>query len=286
MAHPRPDRERELAPPGWRAELHLNYARRDTRTVLAARRHCGPLAVQKSLYPEGDGVCHNVVLHPPAGVVGGDELLIEAQFETGSHAVLTTPGASKWYRSPGISALQDLRFHVASGATLEWLPQETILFDGAHARLRTEVLLDPGARYLGWEVICLGRRASGEAFASGCLAQVTEVRCANRPLWLERGRLTGGDPLLRSVIGVAGFSVVGTFVAAGSAPPPELIAALRTLRRTGDDRFAVTALRGVVIARYLGHSAEQARQRFVETWEILRPALVGRPAQLPRIWRT
>lgn len=271
---------------GWRAELHLRYARRGARTVLTERTHSGPLAIQKSLYPEGDAVCHNIVLHPPAGVVGGDELLIDARLEADAHALLTTPGAAKWYRSTGITARQELRFRVGPRATLEWLPQETIVFDGALAHLQTEVSLEAGACYLGWEVICLGRRARDEDFRNGRLRLITELRREKRLLWMERGDVTGNDPLLQSPVGLAGFSVAGTFVAVGNAPPSDLVQELRTMRRTQDCLFAVTARPEVVIARYLGHSAEQARACFIEVWRLVRPWLASRPVVLPRIWRT
>ena len=283
---PEPAERAQSTAGGWHAELHIRYTQRGKRTVLVDRAHRGPLALQKSLYPEGDAMCHNIVLHPPGGIVGGDELLIEAHLDANAHALLTTPGATKWYRSAGIPARQDLRFRMGPGAVLEWLPQETIVFDGAHARMHTEVVLDAGARYLGWEFTCLGRRASGEAFGSGSLRQVTEVRREHRSLWIERGSIVGGDPLLHSPVGLAGFAVAGTFVAAGSTAPAEIVAELRALRRTQEYLFAVTALPEVVIARYLGHSAEQARECFVEAWRVLRPWLVARPVQLPRIWRT
>ena len=139
----------------WRAELALGFERREARTVLAERRQDGPLVVQKPLYPEGDEVCHAIVVHPPAGIAGGDELEVAAKAGAGAHALLTTPGAAKWYRSAGPWARQKLAFEVAG--VLEWLPQETIVFDGALADMGCEVNLDAEACYIGWEILCLGR---------------------------------------------------------------------------------------------------------------------------------
>jgi len=145
----------------WRAELALEYERRGARTVLAKRRHDGPLVVQKPFYPEGDQVCHTIVVHPPAGIAGGDELQLTARAGADARVLLTTPGAGKWYRSAGAWARQHLSFDVAPAASLEWLPQETIVFDGARADLRTEVQLQSDAVFIGWEILCLGRTGSG-----------------------------------------------------------------------------------------------------------------------------
>ena len=131
------------------------------RTVLRDNRHCGPLRVQKALYPEGEGVCQAIVLHPPSGIAGGDHLLISATVGAGAHAQLTTPGAGKWYRSGGPEASQRLELTVEEGAALEWLPQETIVFDGARARMETRVRLAADSRFIGWDILCLGRAAAG-----------------------------------------------------------------------------------------------------------------------------
>ena len=125
----------------WRASLALGFERRGGRTVLADRRHDGPLVVQKAMHPEGPEVCHAIVVHPPAGIVGGDELLIDVAVREGAHALLTTPGAGKWYRTSGPWASQHVRIDVAAGGIAEWLPQETIVYDGARARITWEAQL-------------------------------------------------------------------------------------------------------------------------------------------------
>src|SRR5438045_6863059 len=113
---------------GCQACLSLSYVRDGNRTLLAERRHTGPLVVQKSLYPEGDAVCQNVIVHPPGGIVGGDALEVSADAGPGAHAQLLTPGAAKCYRSGGALAHQRISLRAAQGATVEWLPQETIVF--------------------------------------------------------------------------------------------------------------------------------------------------------------
>ena len=269
----------QLAEPvaqSWKAELGLGFECRAGRTVLAERRHDGPLVVQKRLYPEGGEICHAIVVHPPAGMAGGDELELRAKAAAGAHALLTTPGAGKWYRSAGPWAAQRLRFEVAGA--LEWLPQETIVFCGARARLDTEVRLGAHARYLGWEILCLGRTGSGEKFARGEMRLSTQVFRDDKLLWLERGRIEGGGMLLESAAGLQGRPVCATLIASGTGFD---LAACRAI-----EDIAVTQLPGVLVARHLGDSSEQAKRLLARLWAVLRPALFGREAQPPRIWST
>ena len=269
----------------WRAELALDYERRGPRTVLAARRHDGPLVVQKPLYPEGDAVCHTVVVHPPAGIAGGDELSVTARAADGAHALLTTPGAGRWYRSAGPWAAQQLVFEAGQGACLEWLPQETIVFDGALADMRTEVRLAADSAYIGWEVLYLGRTGSGERYSSGECRVRTSLWRDGKPLWFERGRIEAGGILPASPAGLGGRTVCGTLLASAPGAGAQLLADCRTERATTGET-AVTLLPGLLVARYLGDSSEAAKQYFARLWRRLRPALTGREAAEPRIWRT
>jgi urease accessory protein len=261
----------------WRAQLKLEFRNAGKKTVLAQRRAEGPLAVQKPLYPEGAEVCHAIVVHPPGGIAGGDDLQIDVKADTDCAALLTTPGAGKWYRSAGPWARQKLSFEV--GGTLEWLPRETIVFDGALADLECEVRLRGAARYLGWEIVCLGRTGSGEHFSRGKLRLHARIVRDESLLWTERGEIEGGGALMRSPLGLAGQSVFGTLVAAAPAFDAALVSGCRS-------HAAVTVLPGLLVARYLGDSAEEAFQRFTAVWSLLRPALLGRAAQELRIWRT
>src|SRR6266850_7720415 len=247
---------------GWRAELALGFERRGTKTVLASRRHDGPLVVQKPLYPEGDAVCHAIVVHPPAGIAGGDELEIAVRAAEDAHALLTTPGAGKWYRSGGVWARQRIELNARDGACIEWLPQETIVYDGALADIRTEVRLADGARFIGWEILCLGRSGSGERFARGACRLQTSLQQNGKALWFERGRIEGGSPLLESQVGLTGAPVCATLLAVA----PGLDALLPRCRgaRPESGAGAVTLLPGVLVARYLGSSSESAKRYFTQ----------------------
>lgn len=263
----------------WKAELSLGFRHENGRTALAEKRFHGPLVVQKPLYPEGGAVCHAIIVHPPAGIVGGDQLSLKVSAEPDASVLLTTPGAGKWYRSAGPWASQKLRFEV--DGSLEWLPQETIVFDSALADMECDVNLGVQATYIGWEILCLGRAGSGERFSKGRIELRNKISRNGQPLWRERGAIDAGGRLMRSAAGLNGKSVCATLIAAAPRIDRSVVAACREVRDV-----AVTLLPGLLIARHLGDSSEAAKQRLIELWQILRPAINRREAQAPRIWRT
>jgi urease accessory protein len=268
------------------AELTLRYESIEGRSVLTQRRHHGPLVVQKPFYPEGDAVCHSVIVHPPGGIVAGDQLAMNITVESNGHALITTPGATKWYRSEGPLAEQHIVLSIASGAALEWLPQEAIVFNSANARQTVSVELSDDARYIGWDILALGRTASRESFVQGRYEQSWRVTKNGVPLWLERGKIEGGSAMLDSSAGLAGYPVVATLIALGNASNAALVAACRAIAVSADARVAITALPQLLIARYLGHRAEDAKNFMQSIWRELRPHYIGRAVQTPRIWST
>ena len=263
---------------GWKARLQLGFRREEGKTVLRDRRSDGPLVVQKPFYPEGDAVCHAIIVHPPGGIAGGDALALEVSAGKDAAALLTTPGAGKWYRSAGPLATQHLAFGVRGA--LEWLPRETIVFDGARAELACRVDLGPHARYIGWDVVCLGRTGSGERFERGRVKLETSVTRDGRPLWFERGTIDGGARLAAAPAGLGGAPVFGTLIATLDVPPEKLL--LAACREIGP----TTCLPGLLVARYLGDSSEAALRAFEALWKLLRPSVLGRHAVPPRIWST
>jgi urease accessory protein len=272
----------QLAEPiaaSWKAHLSLQFEKDSSRTFVARRCSDGPLVVQKPLYPEGPQVCHAIVVHPPGGIAGGDELSIHVKSEKDSSALLTTPGAGKWYRTAGPWAKQKLVFAVHGH--LEWLPRETIVFNGALADLQCNIDLKNDARFIGWEIVCLGRTGSGERFDKGEIRTETSVARNGRRLFFERGRIEGGGSLMRSAAGLGGRTVFGTLVAAAGI---EMNLLSECRKRV--PLCAVTSLPGLLLARYLGDSSEEAMRLFTQLWSVLRPAVCGRPAIEPRIWRT
>lgn len=271
-----------LFTPSWHAELELGYARVDDCTRPVQRRHLGPLRVQKHLYPEGPQVCQHIIVHPPGGIAGGDRLAISATVGEGAWAQLTSPGAAKWYRAAG-PAYQSLELHVAAGATLEWLPQETIVYSAAQAELSTRIDLEGDARLFYWDIVALGRPAAGERFAAGHFQAHLDIRRDGQLLWHERQRVVGGDGLLDSPIGLAGQPVFATLLASGEINA-ELLERCRELPSAV--RGDLTQLPGLLVARCLASEALHARAWLIALWRLLRPALLGREALPPRIWNT
>jgi urease accessory protein len=277
-----PDHEPPTIKPAWHASLRLRFAFDAGVTRLTERAHSGPLRVQKPLYPEDPAVCHAIIVHPPGGVAGGDELAIAVDAGAATHVFLTTPGASKWYRSGGAPARQRVRISAGPGSAVEWLPQESIVFNDAQVEMDHEVELAADASYIGSEILCFGRRAAGERFARGTLRQRTRIRRGGRLLWWEQGALAGGAEAMDSPLGLAGSSVCATLVGIGRPLPAALVAQLRA----ADPALAVTQMKSVFVARHLGDDSEAARAAMNRVWQVLRPHLLGRAAQAPRIWNT
>lgn len=268
---------------GWQARLDLVYAQRGDKSVIAHRRHLGPLTIQRPFYPEG-GVCHTYVLHPPGGVVGGDHLSLNVEVQVGAQALITTPASAKFYRSAGAMAQQVATLSVADNAILEYLPQDTILFDACEVSTSTHVTLAPAAKFAGWEILCQGRPASGESFQHGQCRQVYELYRGDTPLVIERTHLRGGSALQSAPWGLAGYPVTGTFLI--SDANNELLALARQVLASVSTLCSASLLNDVLVCRYLGRQGMQARDCFARVWQAIRPAWHGHAACRPRIWDT
>ena len=279
---------------GWTGALRLDYRNQPLRgapRTVVQDRHDGPLRVLASLYPEAPGVCHNVLVHPPGGLVGGDTLTIDLSLTEAAHALLTTPGATRFYRSTGAAATQTLHATLASGARLEWLPLETIAYSGCIARNALRFELAAGAEMIGWDVLALGLPAAGQPFARGSFTQAIEFPGR----WLERGVVDAADTrLLDSPLGWAGQRVLGTlWFAAGSALPSARREALLASARSAAEGHALqrsagaTATHdGIVVLRVLAPRVEPLMGLLMAVWAGWRVAAWQLPACAPRVWRT
>lgn len=267
-----------LAPDGWNAELTLRFVQRINKTQIGARRHFGPLLVQRPFYPEG-APCHVYILHPPGGVVGGDRLTLNIHLEPGSHALLTMPGATKFYRSAGPTSLLKQHFHLAENSTLEWLPPGSICFPGARVALQSRFTLAPGARLLAWETLCLGRPVMGETFSHGALDSRLQVDMPDDPGLHERLRIDGGrlDKL-------AGYPLQATFCAAPATT--DLLDQVRALLVDLPAPAGATLLGQLLVVRLLDHDNQRLQTTLQRIWHCLRPAVIGLAPCPPRIWAT
>ncbi len=287
------------APEGWLASLDLVAARRGERTVLDRNSHCGPLRVQRPFYPEG-GVCHVYVLHPPGGLVAGDELAIRVHCERETQLLLTTPSAGRVYCSntQQLPQSQQVTLRVEAGARCEWLPQENIVFDRAEALNRLSVSLAENAEFTGWEVTCLGRPAANAAFNGGHLRQRWDIYREHRPLLLERTEFIGGSPQLQARWGLAGATVIGTLVTTClDVPVAQLREQIESVLDSKENKksnpltfdrplVAVSALPELLVVRAFGQNAADVKAIFMALWHMLRRAQTGQHAAAPRIWFT
>jgi urease accessory protein len=276
----------------WQARLQLGFSKDAETTRLTERQHSGPLRVQKPLYPEGAEICHAIIIHPPGGVVGGDELQIRATLGEGTHALITTPGAAKWYRGNGYTSKQAVVLHVADGAVMEWLPQETIFFDDACVSLHQDIHLSGNAAVIASDILCFGRTAAGETYTSGNIWQHSRIYRDGKLIWFEQGCLEGDGESMQSPLGLAGRSVSGMVLAAGAMLSSAQLLQLREESRALLDArepqalCGVTQMKSVLVARYLGNSSEVARAWMQLVWQHLRPVIARQPARIPRIWNT
>nr|WP_315243885.1 urease accessory protein UreD [uncultured Albidiferax sp.] len=272
----------------WHAQLDLNYRLEAARSV-ARHQHKGPLRILQSLYPEGDAICHNVLVHPPGGLVGGDTLDITVQVEPGAHGLITTPGATRFYRSAGPLALQNTQIKVASGGRLEWLPTEAICYHQCHAENRVRFELEPGAELMGWDVTAFGLPQANQPFAQGQFVQHLELP----GVWLERGRIDALDTrLMDSPLGLAGYKCMASlFFLAGSKLDKHRQAVALDVARQVIDAHSLHHTAGatspdgqVVVVRVLAPLVEPAMDLVKQVWAAWRAHFWGLSATKPRIW--
>jgi len=265
---------------GWQARLHLNFAQSNDKTLLVKREHIGPLTVQRPFYPEG-GACHLYILHPPGGIVGGDDLSINVKAAPHSHALITTPAAGKFYRSSGAQAKQVVEITIANDATVEWLPQETIIYEGAQLKSSVKVDLAADARFIGWEILSMGRPACYENFDYGLADLSWQIYCEDRPVLLERLYLDAKAFSARW--GLQSNSACGTLFATPASS--ESFAAVQGL--IGDTKGrGVTRIDNLLVCRARDIRSDRLRGFFEQVWAIVRPDTVKSNACSPRIWAT
>ncbi|NJO43296.1 MAG: urease accessory protein UreD [Cyanobacteria bacterium RU_5_0] len=282
-----------LSPTPWQGRLHLEFTHPSDKTILSRSEVQAPLKVQRPFYPEGAAVCHSVMLHTAGGIVGGDRLSCTTHLHPQAQVLVTTAAATKIYRSNGITAQQNTRISVAEAACLEWLPQETIVFDGAIYRQNLRVELAANATWIGWDITRLGRSARGEQFLSGEWRSRTEVWQGDRLLWVDPQYLIGGSEMLQSDPGLAGYPVIASFAFIKQPIPKELLEKVRGFSPIPPfphlpvpaSETGVTRLTSGLLCRYRGNSTSEARHWFIQVWQLLRHEYLGRSICIPRVWQ-
>ncbi len=284
-----------MAEPGvlsknWVAKLDLELADNGGKTVLKHRKHQGPLMVQKPFYPEGE-LCHLYVLHPPGGVVGGDQLEINLTLHGQAQGLITTPGANKFYRSSGQFAHLNQFINLSGQSSLEWMPQETIYFSGCQVQVKTVVNLNEGGHFSGWEISCFGQPASDVAFEKGICHQHFEIWQQGTPLFMERNKIGGGQDILAASWGLQGYTTLGTFIVApGTQTMLEMVQNLNLKNKnedvSQDGIVTVTLLDNSLVCRAMAYEAQWVKHKFSKIWKVLRPRTIKKEAILPRIWST
>lgn len=269
---------------GWQAHLNLSFEHSGVRSVLKKSQHSGPLRVQRPFYPEGE-LAHIYILHPPGGVVGGDQLNININASNKAQVLCTTPGSGKFYLSAGERAHLHQTLQVTAGSSLEWLPQENIFFAGARVRSRTRIEVEDDAVFIGFDISCLGRPTSNEIFNHGTFDSRLEFYYNKKLLLVENLRVLS-QKSLTAATGLRGNAVQATMLAF-----PCVEEYLELLRKKIEDEiasdlFAVTLFDGLLVVRALGDDSGTLKQQLISLWQTLRPSLLNRPATLPRIWAT
>lgn len=284
----------------WLAHLLLQFSRTPVGTQLTRTQRKGPLSVQKAFYPEGSDCAHIYLLHPPAGIVSGDELRISVGIENNAHLLFTTPGAGRFYRARTNLEIGDTKqsqitkLKIEAQAKCENFPQETIVYEGADGFNSIDIELTKSSVYLGWDITCLGLPDSEQPFIDGKYCQLNRLYCDGKLIYHDRIALSPANNLLTHPAGLANNSVFATFLAyapqrlVNNQQRHELVTALRerVSEQKAQEQISITDIDGLLVIRYLGSQAQQCKQLFISLWEILRPILIEKNALQPRIWHT
>lgn len=284
----------------WLANLRLEFSNTPVGTQLTRTQRQGPLSVQKAFYPEGRDCAHIYLLHPPAGIVSGDELRISIAVHENAQLLFTTPGAGRFYRAREDLSIGDskqtqiTKFHIAAQGKCENFPQETIVYEGADGVNCVDIELTSESTYLGWDITCLGLPDSGQDFDKGRYCQLNRLFCDGKLVYHDRIALSSDNDILHHPAGLASNSVFATFLVYApqqldnSSKRKTLIEQLREqiIKVQAEDKISITDINGLLVIRYLGQHAQECKQLFITLWQLLRPLLLDKAAIQPRIWHT
>jgi urease accessory protein len=273
-----------LRRPAVAGEAVLTVRAHDGVTRLADLYQRDPLSLRLPQPDTGD-ILEASLITTSGGIVGGDRLAVAVTAGPGARLRVYPQAAEKIYRSLGPDSRIAITLKAEAGAWLEWLPQETILFEGARLRRDTRVEASAGARVLAGEFLVFGRRASGESLTQGLVHDAWRLIREGRLAWADALHVEGDLAApLASAACLGGAGAYASLVYAADDAPARL-AALRALLPPESDgsRHALSAVNGVVVGRFLG-DALAVRRCYGSFWSAARAALAGLPPRLPRLW--
>ncbi len=273
----------------WRQQVHghaaISFARRDGADRLTHLSHHDPLRVLFPAPARGD-IPLAALVNSSGGMVAGDRLDIAFSVGAGARGMALGAAAEKIYRSPAAACEIAVTLEAGAGAWLEWVPQETILFEGARFRRCNRVKLAADARMLAGEMLIFGRAAHGEDLTRGAVEDRWELYRENRLVWADILRMEGDlTRPLHGRAGLAGARAIATLIYAGP-DAADMLTVVRDLLPQSDDDFHVAAsvVNGVLVLRWLGFAPERLRVAYGAFWGALRARLARLPAALPRLW--
>ncbi|WRH65751.1 MAG: urease accessory protein UreD [Planktothrix sp. GU0601_MAG3] len=277
----------EQTPSQWQGILDLDYQKINNSTQLVKAYSQAPLKIQRSFYPEGKDICHNIILHTAGGMVGGDRLSQTINLQPETQVLLTTPAASKIYRSSGETAQNNIKIEVQEQSYLEFVPREMIIFNGAIFSQNLRINLAESACYLGWEITRFGRTARGEIFNQGQWKSCTEIWQNGCPVWIDRQGFIANEEILNSPHGLAGKPVIASLIWVGQPVSEDMIKSIRQLwlQRETSSQAGVTKLISGLLCRYRGNSTQEVIEWFTDVWQLLRHNYTGKSIVKPRVWQ-
>mgnify|MGYP000412740288 CR=1 FL=1 len=271
---------------GWKGFLSFTFVESGNRTVVKDKKHFGPLVLQRPYYQEINRPSV-LVIHPPGGVVGGDVLEVDILMKPGSRGLVSTPAATKFYRSNDRLAKQTQKISMSTDCELEWLPQETLFFNQSISENKlTFNLQEKNNRLIAWDIVGLGRPARNEGFNDATLFQSLELFIANELVFIDRLQIENNSSLINSASGLNGnmLSATALFYKNDSEAMKKLASLLQNIDWSAS--VGITNINDLVVLRVLTQDLDQIKSILYQAWEVARPVVMNVPAMKPRIWNT
>ena len=254
------------------------------KTVLKDLYQRDPVRILFPDNPPGELII-GVLTTTSGGLVGGDKIRIDIGVEQNSQSMIMAQAAEKIYRSTGRDCLIDVFISAEDGAWFEWLPQETILHQGARMRRTTNLKLAGTARVLAWEFLVFGRHAMGEKLTNGLVHDGWAVSMDGRPVWSDAFHIDGAlSKVIDHPAGLGGARAIASAVYAGPDAGDHLDLARELIKETENIRSAASLVNGILLVRWIGMDVFSLRKSFADFWKAFRNRVGGQPEQLPRLW--